>query len=166
MKSLRILAVVALVMLAVQGFAESDAQKAFEKLKILGGTWTGVFEGKPIQVTIRVTSSGNLILHEATQSDDPYDPITTIYLDGDRLLMTHYCDAGNRPRFQGRLSTDGKEVVFDLVDMANFDSHQHGHMQHVVFHFSDNNHHSEDWTFAANGEQTPETGHLELQRAQ
>jgi hypothetical protein len=153
-----------LLFICTAAFAQSDAQKAFEKLKAEAGTWDGMFEGKPIQVTLRVTSSGNLILHEMKQSNDPDDPVTAIYLDGDRLLMTHYCDAGNRPRFRGRLSPDGKTLEFDLLDVANLGSGQHGHMQHVVFTFGDTNHHSEDWTFAMNGVKTPGTGHFDLHR--
>src|ERR1041385_1405569 len=39
--------------------ATSDAQKAFEKLKTLAGTWQGNVMGMPVNVTLRVTSSGN-----------------------------------------------------------------------------------------------------------
>src|SRR5713226_10416274 len=80
--------------------AQSDAQKAFEKLKTLAGTWQGSVMGIPVQTTIRVTSRGNAILHEVTSSGMPDNPITMIYVDGDRLLLTHYCDSGNRPRME------------------------------------------------------------------
>jgi len=52
-----------------------------------------------MQVSLRVTSRGNALVHEMNESgtpDDPthYDhPVTMLYLDGDRLLLTHYCDA-------------------------------------------------------------------------
>jgi hypothetical protein len=38
---------------------QSDAQKAFEKLKTLAGSWEGSVMGMSVQTTIRVTSSGN-----------------------------------------------------------------------------------------------------------
>src|SRR5687768_13260093 len=79
--------------------APSDAQKAFEKMKSLAGSWQGTIMGKSIDVTIRVASSGSAILHEANAGSPPPDhEITMFYVDGDRLLATHYCDAGNRAR--------------------------------------------------------------------
>ncbi len=128
---------------------QSDAQKAFEKLKILAGSWQGTIMGMSTQITIRVTSSGNAILHEATGSGRPDNPITMFYVDGDRLLLTHYCDAGNRPRMVGKISPDGKTVKFDFLDVSG--STQRGMMNHMVFTTIDANHHSEAATYILPG---------------
>src|SRR5882724_5840991 len=105
MKSVRFILSVVLLSLSTIAFAQpdaqkssDDAQKSFDKLKALAGSWEGTFEGKPIQISLRVTSMGNTLMHEATQNGIPNDPITMFYVDGQRLLLTHYCDAGNRPR--------------------------------------------------------------------
>ena len=88
-------------------------------------------DGALAQVSLRVTSRGNALVHEMKQAgtpDDPtrYDhPVTMLYLDGDRLLLTHYCDAGNRPRMAGKVLADGKTVEFDFLDVAG--STQYGH---------------------------------------
>ena len=58
-----------------QALAQSDAQKSFDKLKTLAGSWEGRFEGKPLQVSLRVTSMGNALMHEM-KGDGPEDPIT------------------------------------------------------------------------------------------
>jgi hypothetical protein len=84
-------------------------------------------------------------------------------LDGDRLLLTHYCDAGNRPRMAGKLSPDGKTLEFDLVDVGNYSSTQGGHMQHAVFNIIDANHHTEEWTFFLEGKPAM-IAHLDLKR--
>ncbi|MDQ6699771.1 MAG: hypothetical protein M3Z36_06270 [Acidobacteriota bacterium] len=151
--------------------AQSDAQRSFDKLKTLAGSWQGqvrtvpqeaAMEGKLMQVSFRVTSMGNTLMHEMTGAGRPDDPITMLYLEGDRLLLTHYCDAGNRPRMAGKMSPDGKTVEFDFLDVAG--DTQFGHMHHAVITFVDANHHTEDWTFMHKGEKPPVHAHFDLQR--
>lgn len=119
MKSLRCMLSVALITLSTVAFAQSDAQKSFEKLKTLAGSWEGAMEGKPMQVSLRVTSMGNALMHEMTGAGMPDDPITMFHLDGDRLLLTHYCDAGNQPRMVATISPDGKTITFTFIEATN-----------------------------------------------
>jgi hypothetical protein len=170
-----VLSAVVLISLSAVGLAQSDAQKSdaqksFDKLKTLAGSWEGHvttvppepdIEGKLVQATLRVTSMGNALMHEMTGAGRPDDPITMLYLDGDRLLLTHYCDAGNRPRMVGKMSPDGKTVEFDFLDVSG--STQYGHMHHAVFTFLDANHHTEDWTYMNPGDK-PVHAHIDLQR--
>ena len=168
MKSLRLLLFLMLVSFGTVAFAQSDAQKSFDTLKTLGGTWQGAVSvdppmadmptGTSVQVSMRVTSRGNAIVHEMkdpAKADDPtkYDhPVTMFYLDEGRLLLTHYCDAGNRPRMTARTSADGKTVEFDFLDVAG--STKTGHMHHAVFTVIDANHHTEDWTYMMPGDKS------------
>ena len=170
MKSLRILLSLVLLSLSTMAFAQSDAQKSLDKLKTLAGTWEGVvkttppqsdIEGKPMHLTLRVTSMGHAIVHEMTGADRPDDPITMLYAEGDRLLLTHYCDAGNRPRMVGKMTPDGKTVEFEFLDLSG--GTEHGHMHHAVFTFVDENHHSEEWTYMMPGDK-PLRAHFDLQR--
>jgi hypothetical protein len=170
MKSLHLLLSVVLVSLTTVALAQSDAQKSFDKLKTLAGSWEGhvqtdppqaEIEGKAMQVSLRTTSMGNALMHEMTGAGRPDDPITMLYLDDDRLLLTHYCDAGNRPRMTGKISPDGKTVEFEFLDVAG--STQYGHMHHAVFTFLDANHHLEDWTYMQPGDK-PVHAHFDLQR--
>jgi hypothetical protein len=167
MKSNRFMLSVVLLSLSTVAFAQSDAQKSFDKLKTLAGSWEGQvaatgtpLDGKPMQVSLRTTSMGNALMHEMTQAGRSDDPITMFYVDGDRLLLTHYCDAGNRPRMSGKMSPDGKTVEFEFLDVAG--STQYGHMHHAVFTVLDANHHTEEWTFME-GEK-PVHAHFDLQR--
>src|SRR5258708_7122269 len=157
---------------------KSDAQKSFTLLKTLAGTWQGpvttdpaqhdMGDGTFTQVLLRVTSRGNAVVHEMHEPgvpDDPtrYDhPVSMLYLDGDRLILTHYCDAGNRPRMVARTSPDGKSVEFDFLDVAG--GTQYGHMHHAVFTIIDANHHTEDWTYMMPGDK-PLRAHLDLKLA-
>ena len=89
------------------------------------------------------------------------DMITMFNLDGDRLLLTHYCGAGNQPRMRASASPDGKTVTFDFVDATNLKSSSDPHMYRVVFNFIDPNHHTEEWHFQLPGKEMVETFDLQ-----
>jgi hypothetical protein len=178
MKSLRFTCWAVLLSLATLSFAQSDPQKSFDAMKSLAGTWDGPVTLSPadhkmgngsdkIQVSLRVTSRGNALVHEMRDPGTPDDPakndhpVTMLYLDNNRLLLTHYCDAGNRPRMTGTLSADGKTIDFDFLDVAG--PTDHGHMQHATFTIIDANHHTEDWTYLMPGDKVMR-GHMDLQR--
>lgn len=125
---------------------QSDAQKAFEKMKTLGGSWQGTVMSKSVNITIRLASSGSAILHEATSAGGPPDhEITMFYVDGDRLLATHYCDAGNRVRWEGKMSPDGKTIEFSFLDVTG--GTQRGLVKRPVFTMIDANHHGVELTY-------------------
>lgn len=159
----------------------SEAQKAFDRLKSLAGAWKGTAQmgamgnmsamvSAPVRVTLRVTSGGAAILHEMTpegRADDPTngddDPVTMLYMDHGRLLLTHYCDSGkNRPRMAARMSPDGQSVEFAFVDLGGDPAL--GHMSQASFTFIDADHHSEEWTFTGPDHQ-PSHAHITLERA-
>jgi hypothetical protein len=185
MKS-RIALSVLFVLIAATAFAQSDAQassvapvpsdaqKSFSTLKSLAGEWEGPINspempemsgGKPLHVSMRVTSRGNALVHEIQEAGTPLDatkydhPVTMLYVDGDQLTLIHYCDAGNRPRMTGKMSPDGKTVEFELKDISGSPEF---HMHHAIFTVVDANHHTEDWTFMMKDK--PVHAHFDLQR--
>ena len=156
---------------------QSSAELAFARLKTLAGNWKGQAAmgpqpgmSAPVRVSLRVTSGGDALLHEMVpegRSDDPSngadDPLTMFYIDGNRLLLTHYCDSGkNRPRMAGKLSPDGKTVEFDFVDVSG--GTKYGHMHQAVFTIIDADHHTEDWTYMSPADK-PDHAHIDLVRA-
>lgn len=132
---------------------QTEAQKAFQAIKSLAGNWEGPVsnvpgeasvEGKIAKTTLRETSMGNVLMHEMRVGDRPDDPITMVYMEDGRLLLTHYCDAGNRPRMVGKVSADGKKIEFEFLDISGDKRY---HMHSALFTIIDENHHTEDWTF-------------------
>src|SRR5437667_8902952 len=113
MKSLRFVLSVVLISLSTVAFAQSDAQKSvaqsdaqksFDTIKTLAGVWTAKLtldppmpgmndKDTPGEVSMRVTSRGNALVHEMYAvgvPDDPtrYDhPVTLLYLDGNQLTL-------------------------------------------------------------------------------
>ena len=98
--------------------AESDASKSFHQLAGLEGNWSGKgSEGQPINVSFRMTAGGSALMSEI-HGQGPENMITMFHMDGDRLLMTHYCGAGNQPRMKV-ISADAKSVSFEFIDGTN-----------------------------------------------
>lgn len=151
--------------------AQTAALTSFAQIKSLAGTWEGTlttfpaspYQGKHLQVQLRVTSSGNAVLHEMRVPGEPDDPITMLYVNGSKIFLTHYCDAGNRPRMVAQASADGKTITFKLVDVSG--SKLHGYMEHAVFTTIDATHHTEDWTYLMPGNH-PTRAHFDLHRVQ
>ena len=183
MKLLHFRLLFALLVIPSPAFAQSEPHQhessappasthatAFAKLKSLAGSWVGELTTIPevpsmqasvAQFSLRVTSRGNALVHEMSVSGLPDHPLTMFYLDEGRLGLTHYCDAGNRPRLTGRMSPDGKTVEFEFLDLSG--GNEHGHMHRAVFTFIDDNHHTEDWTFMLPGD-VPMRAHFDLRR--
>jgi uncharacterized protein with GYD domain len=137
--------------------APSEAQESFAAVKALAGEWEGVVaiaempEITPrMHVSIRVTSRGNVVVHEFQEAGTLLDatkfdhPVTMFYVDEDQLNLVHYCDAGNRPRMIGTRSEDGKTFDFELQEVGGDPTY---HMHHIVFKVIDADHHVEEFTF-------------------
>ena len=128
MKTLRITACIMLFTTAV--FAQSDAQKSFDQLKSLTGSWEGKNSmGQSVQVSYRMTAGGSALMSEIVGHGETM--ISMINFDGPILLLTHYCAVGNQPRMQASTSPDGKTITFNFFNATNLDSPQSGHMDHV-----------------------------------
>jgi len=161
MKLIRNLTAVAtlIVLSASLVVAESDAHKSFDLLKGMEGNWAGKnSQGQPLQVTFRLTAGGSALMSEIL-GRGPENMITMFHMDGDRLLMTHYCGAGNQPRMKVS-SSDAKSVSFEFFDGTNIGPGD-GHMQHVTFTRSDADHHVEEWVFLDHGKEMKEVFSLE-----
>ena len=49
-------------------------------------------------------------MSEYAEPDQNEDMISMFHVDGDRLLMTHYCSAGNQPRMKAAASPDRQTI--------------------------------------------------------
>lgn len=160
-KSIRTLLPLILLLTALTAAAQSDvqtdSQKAFAAIKTMPGMWEGKMpDGHPVQVSFKVTAGGSAVMSEIL-GHGPEDMISMIHLDGpNRLLITHYCGAGNQPRMQASVSPDGKTIAFNFLDATNLATPEAGHMQKMVLTLLDENHHTEEWTYTDHGKEMKE----------
>jgi hypothetical protein len=157
MKTLTLL-IVALTFTVVLGAAapaansSTDAAAAFAQLKTLAGQWEAKTDRGTSHLTYEVISGGNAVLEHESNQEMP-EMITVYYLDGNRVLLTHYCAAGNQPRMEAKgFDPQTGELRFHFLDATNLASPGAGHMRNVTLHFVDNSHLSSEWQFFENGQ--------------
>src|ERR1700675_279757 len=150
MKILRMAAVSLLMFSAISGCAQSDSQKVLDRFKSMTGTWSGKgAHGETSEVTYQLIAGGTSVMADIRMGDEAMTSL--FYVDGGRLLMTHFCPSNNQPRMQAAIAADGKTVTFDFLDATNLSSPQAGHMHKVVYVFTDADHYTEDWTWKHQG---------------
>jgi hypothetical protein len=116
---------------------EQPAATAFERLKALEGEWMdveGIF-GKQgaVAVTYRVTGGGTAVV-ESFPVGTPGEMVTVYHKDGNDLVLTHYCSAGNQPRMRAK-TVSGNTLAFEFDGGANIDRATTSHMHSVKFEF-------------------------------
>jgi hypothetical protein len=163
MKTFRSIAVATAVFIAMMNpvivRAETAAEKSFQQLAALEGDWVGKgSEGQNVEVSFRMTAGGSALMSEIHGHGHEH-MITMFHMDGDRLIMTHYCGAGNQPRMKV-VAADAKSVSFEFFDGTNIGPGA-GHMQHVTLTQPDATHHSEEWVYLDHGKEMKQVFTLE-----
>jgi len=157
---LRLAAVVGIMAAAVLAAASDTAKlsqstAAFERLKQLAGEWeSNDSSGKKSHLRYEVVSGGSVVVErfvsDAMGADNAME--TVYYLDGDRLLLTHYCMAHNQPRMQAdSFDPTTGDLRFAFIDATGLSSPKAGHMHNVSMRFVDSNHVNADWQFFQDG---------------
>lgn len=151
-----ILAALLLTTVLVAGTAPAntgnDAAAGFARLKALAGEWEATIDGKKAHLTYEVIAGGSSVVEHETMADMP-EMLTVYYLDGSRVLLTHYCGAGNQPRMEAKsFDPQTGELRFTFLDITNLTSANAGYMHNATLHLVDNNHISSEWQFFENGQ--------------
>jgi len=132
------------------GSPESKRQADFDRLKSLAGVWEGESPHGPAQISYSVVSNGSVVMENIGHAGMDGMMISMYHLDGDRLVMTHYCSTGNQPRMQLVESTPS-ELTFEMFDATNLASKSDAHMRKVVFSWTDKDHITATWTMSKDG---------------
>ena len=131
-----------------------DASSAFDRLKSLEGTWTGTAghgdgEG-PASVVYHVVGGGSAVV-ETLFPGTPHEMVTVYHRDGERLVLTHYCTAGNQPRMRFEKSATPGEIAFAFDGGTNLKPERDGHMHQALIRVVDDDHIVSEWTYYAEG---------------
>jgi hypothetical protein len=151
-----LLAVFTVAAMVATGYAEApketktEAPKnaAFEQLKKLAGKWSGKADhgGMTVEVavTYKVTSGGSAVMETVFAGTD-HEMVTMYTLDGDKLILTHYCTLGNQPRMKAEKTDNPKKLAFKFLDGTNLDAAKDLHMHEATLELVDDSHIKAEW---------------------
>lgn len=131
---------------------------AFDQLKSLAGKWEGKdSSGSPVKISYKVISNGSVVMEYLEPAKEP-EMVTMYSLDGDRIVVTHYCSAGNQPTLQTTPSpaANGK-LDFSFVRITGTKTPEEGHMVALTVSFADKDHLTQTWTFQDHGKSMTDT---------
>lgn len=128
----------------------------FERMKKLEGDWRGKStKGWEDLSRVKVIAKGSAILFDSFDAHPNETMLTLVHWDLDRVLLTHYCVAGNQPRLEATsIEENGRKVTFTFVDATNLPSRNKGHMDKLVMRFIDDSHYSSQWTWYQDGKES------------
>ena len=130
----------------------SNADASFARLKTLVGEWEANTSSGKVHLSYELVS-GDTALLERVSSETMPSMVTLYYVDGGRLLLTHYCMIGNQPRMQAKaLNPDTGELDFQFLDATNLPNPGAGHMHNAKLRIVDNSHVVSEWQFYENGQ--------------
>lgn len=134
------------------GFKAEDDTAAFARLKSLAGEWQADTQMGKVHLSYELIAGGTALMERETGEKMP-PMLTVYYMDGSRLLLTHYCMAGNQPRMQAAgFNPETGEIAFRFLDATNLAKPGAGHMHSVRFRIAERDHFTSQWEFFENGQ--------------
>jgi hypothetical protein len=133
----------------------TPAQRAFERFKALAGEWQGQStKGWTDKSVFKVIAAGSCVLGTTFDAHPNETMLTMYHMDGEHLMLTHYCVAKNQPRMRAtEISEDGNTIVFTFLDATNLASRDKGHMDKAMFRFESDDRFTTKWTWYQNGQE-------------
>lgn len=145
--------------------AALDGRVAFAQLKTLAGDWEGNVVGQQGEYAVqyRVTSGGNAVI-ESLFSGTPHEMVSVYFMNGEDLVLTHYCSAANQPRLRlDRQASSADELRFAFDGGTNFDPAKDSHVHAGRIRLLNAGQLDAEWEFFQNG-QREHSGRFLLKR--
>ena len=133
-----------------------SSRAAYARLQKLAGSWRSTStKGWTEESTYTLAGKGSTVMETSRFVDTPdQSMMTAFYLDGDRLLLTHFCEAKNQPRMVATdISPDGRKIRFTFLDATNLKSPGAGHMHNADFHLIDDDNMTSRWSWFQDGQE-------------
>jgi hypothetical protein len=124
---------------------------AFEKLISLVGEWEGTNTAGHVKATYTLVSGGTALMERLQSANEP-EMITLYSLDGDHLMMTHYCSSGNQPSMKtATIKELNGALTFQAYQVTGLKTPEDGHMAALTLTMPDKDHFTQQWTYLEKG---------------
>lgn len=150
---------------AAPAAAEHESGQALlDAVKSLEGTWSMPGpDGQEQVAEFRVTSGGSAV-RELMFPGAEHEMTNMYHLDGDALLVTHYCAGGNQPRMRAT-RLDGNHIVFARESVTGLDASTDAVMGEMTLELVDRDHFVQHWrAFSGDVAQTEHEQHFAYTR--
>lgn len=119
-------------------------QTLLESVKGLEGAWEKQGpDGSTMRVEFHSSSNGSIV-RELMFPGTEHEMTNVYHLDGDGLVMTHYCAMGNQPHMRAT-RREGKQLAFRCESVSDLDAPDEMYMGELTLEFTDGDHISEHW---------------------
>ena len=106
-------------------------------------------------VSVKTKAAGSAVVHTYAQGT-PGEMETVFHMDGDQLLLTHYCALQNAPVLKFVKSNKPGELKFEFLGGTNFDPAIDAHLHESTFLIKDKDTIEQNSTVFAGGKANPE----------
>jgi len=123
----------------------------FAAVRGLEGRWVGTGpDGGEHVAEFRVSSAGSAV-RELMFPDTPHEMTNMYTLDGNSLVMTHYCAGGNQPHMRAS-ALEGNRLVFRSDGVSDLKSADEVYMGEMTLVLVDGDHIEQHWRALKRGE--------------
>jgi len=124
------------LLLAATIAARADAAAALDAFKGLQGRWAIHSNGQTLAIDMvyDVGSKGSIVTEQFGKE------LSVFYRDGESLVMTHFCNAGNQPRLRLKPGSTRGRFEFETFDVTNLVGSSAPHVQRMVYKMVDERH--------------------------
>ena len=166
-KACRSVILLALIAVALMGIGSPKAAEkansvlAFERLTSLVGEWKGTQGDTEIKLIYTLVANGSALMEELRPGTEA--PMLTLFtVDGDHLIATHYCSAGNQPQMMTKAIADPsvKSLIFSLSHAYGMKTPGDWHNTGLTVTMEDKQHLTQVWTYEYDGKIGTNTFHF------
>lgn len=148
---------------SVKQASKAQQESLLGAMKKLEGKWEMKGQdGKMETITFAPTAMGTAV-REVMFPGAPHEMTNMYHMDGESLLVTHYCAKGNQPRMRAVENKNGT-IVFKADSVTNLDAKDNEFMGELTLTMKDANTLQEHWRSYKEGKVT-EHVEFELKRA-